>query len=312
MIKRPTVLILGAGASCTYGLPLGAELRTSICRAVEDYDDLAETLKDLADVDVEMTRAFAREFARSHVKSIDAFLAKRSGFTDVGKLAIAAKLVAKEDPTKLVNANDTEHWYSYLWNLMIEDINHIAELRQNRIKFITFNYDRSLEYFLHLATKHTFGVNDATALEVLKNFEILHVYGSLGDFHYLPGSTVRQYFNTLNQQSLQIAANGIEIIPEARDDSQAFMRARDICANAENIGFLGFGFDPLNIQRLGLVDVLKWRTENRQSAPRIVASTLGVTHAEKARYKNQICPNETWEPVNDNCLMALRESTLLG
>jgi hypothetical protein len=111
---------------------------------------------------------------------------------------------------------------------------------------------------------------------------------------------------------LHTAANGIEIIPEARDDSKAFMSARSLCAEAGNIGFLGFGFDPLNIDRLGLADVSKWRNENNRGASRIVASTLGVTHAEMTRNKNQICPNEIWEPINNNCLMTLRESTLLG
>ena len=241
MITRPTVLILGAGASYPYGLPLGGELRNSICQLARD---------------------FARQFKRSHVKSIDAFLAKRTEFTDVGKLVIAAILINKENPDKLDHVDDAEHWYAYMWNLMIPDINNVSELRNNQIRFITFNYDRSLEYFLHLAIKNTFGVNDAEAYMALSNIEIVHVYGSLGHFHYLSEAETRQYLNDLNPQSLRTAANGIEIIPEARHASKAFQRARDLCAEADNIGFLGFGFDALNIERLGLVDVLQWRDDN--------------------------------------------------
>lgn len=312
MITKSTVLILGAGASFPYGLPLGAELRNSICSVADSHDALAKTLQRFANIDPDDTKDFARQFKRSHVKSIDAFLAKRSEFAGIGKLAIAALLIEKENPDNLLNASDTENWYSYVWNLMIQDINEISQLRSNRIKFITFNYDRSLEYFLHLATKNTFGVDDEKAQQALRGLEILHVYGSLGQFHYFPGTKVRQYFNDLNDESLRIAANGIEIIPEARDDSKVFMSARDLCAEAESIGFLGFGFDPLNIDRLGLADVLKLRNEHKWGTPRIVASMLGVTHAEMLRYKNQICPNEIWEPKNNNCLMTLRESTLLG
>ncbi len=257
MIKKPTVLILGAGASKPYGLPLGSELRYSICQATDNANDLANTLKKVVGIDQAETIDFARQFRRSHVKSIDAFLAKRTEFTNVGKLAIAAILIGRESPGRLEHIDEAEHWYAYMWNLMIQDINDVSELHFNRIKFITFNYDRSLEYFLHSAIKHTFGVEDAKAYEVLNKIEILHVYGSLGNFHYLPGNGARQYLDDLNPDSLHIAAEGIEIIPEARNDSKAFMRARDICADVENIGFLGFGFDALNIERLGLANV--WR-----------------------------------------------------
>lgn len=312
MITKSTVLILGAGASYPYDLPLGAELRKSICEMVDGHNSVYRSLKLHTNNNSEEIKNFARQFKRSHVNSIDAFLAKRSEFTEIGKLAIAAALIEKENPDGVLNAKDTENWYSYMWNLMIQDIHDISQLQSNRINFITFNYDRSLEYFLHLSTRNTFGVNDDKAQQALHGLGILHIYGSLGKFHYLPGADVRQYLNDLNNVTLQIAANGIEIIPEARNDSKAFMVARKLCAEAESIGFLGFGFDPLNIERLGLADVLKYRKEQSGSTPRIVASTLGVTHAEMTRYKNQICPNEIWEPKSNNCLMTLRESTLLG
>jgi len=312
MIKRPSVLVLGAGASRPYGLPLGAELRNSICRIADGHDVLAKTIQRFANIDLDETVNFARQFKRSHVKSIDAFLAKRNEFTEIGKLVIATVLIEKENPDRLLDAVDAEHWYSYIWNLMISDIDNISQLQSNRIKFITFNYDRSLEYFLHLATKNTFGVGDKKAQQALKGIDILHVYGSLGEFHYLPGENVRQYLNDLNDVSLQIAANGIEIIPEARNDGKAFLVARRLCADAERIGFLGFGFDPLNIERLGLADILKLRTEHNQVAPLIVASTFGVTNAEVLQFKKKICPNQSWVTKDNNCLMTLRESSLLG
>ena len=108
-----------------------------------------------------------------------------------------------------------------------------------------------MEYFLHLATKNTFGVDDEKAQQALQELEVLHVYGNLGNFHYLPRAGARQYFDVLNHEALHTAANGIQIIPEARNDGEAFKGARNLCAEAVNIGFLGFGFDPLNIDRLG-------------------------------------------------------------
>ena len=116
MITKSTVLILGAGASYPYGLPLGADLRKSICEMVDGDNMLFKSLKLHASIDSDEIKNFARQFKRSHVNSIDAFLSKRSEFTDIGKLAIAAALIEKEIPDKLANATGAEHWYSYMWN----------------------------------------------------------------------------------------------------------------------------------------------------------------------------------------------------
>ena len=37
MIKTPTVLILGAGASINYGFPSGLQLKNEICREISRY-----------------------------------------------------------------------------------------------------------------------------------------------------------------------------------------------------------------------------------------------------------------------------------
>lgn len=317
MIKDPTVLILGAGASVPYGFPSGAQLRDMICVSARGPGKLQSVLQSHAGIPQEETTDFARQFHRSQIASIDAFLAKRSEFTSIGKRCIAAILTEFESPDQLEGVDPTEHWYGHLWNVMIDGVGKPDDLGTNAIKFISFNYDRSLEHFLHTATKYTFGVDDAAAERAWKRLPILHVYGSLGQYHYLPGNGVRQYHPGLTQESLSIAAGGIEVIPEARDDSASFAAAKEWCSEAQRIGFLGFGFDRLNVARLALAPITGMRRHERNGSvtigsPMIVASAFGKTPVEVDGYKALICPSTGWTTFSGNCLMTLRSAGILG
>ena len=56
------------------------------------------------------------------------------------------------------------YWYVYLFNQLgarKDDFN------KNRISIITYNYDRSLEYFLFVALKFSYGISMAEALQNL-------------------------------------------------------------------------------------------------------------------------------------------------
>src|ERR1700722_7438547 len=148
MIRRPTVFILGAGASMAYGFPSGAELRQMICQLSDANPPLVKTLSaEPSDFFAADITEFAKQFERSSIASIDAFLAKRGEFTAIGKLCIAALLCELERPERVVPGPKDDDWYSYLWNILTQDVESPEELAQNRIKFVSFNYDRSLQYF---------------------------------------------------------------------------------------------------------------------------------------------------------------------
>ena len=97
MITKPTVLILGAGASMPYQFPSGKKLREKICREIK------EPLKDLFDVPSKKAEVehFISSFSRSGTSSIDAFLEYRTEFMEIGKLAIALALIPSENEGKL-------------------------------------------------------------------------------------------------------------------------------------------------------------------------------------------------------------------
>jgi hypothetical protein len=108
------------------------------------------------------------------------------------------------------------------------------------------------------------------------------------------------------------AANGIVIIPEVRDDAPQFAAVRSLFDWAERICFLGFGFDSLNVTRLGLRDVVLWRRDNKKPGPQVYATVLEKTNAEVNSFREQLGGlNVAWEPHNQKNLMMLRNTPIL-
>ena len=312
MIERKTVFVLGAGASMPYGFPSGAQLRDTICEGANDGAWLTGVLYDYMAIAPPDTQDFARAFLASNVASIDSFLSRRGEYTDIGKLAIAACLCVKEKPEWIYAKPNDDDWYHLLWNKLIESTKNRQEFAQNEVRFISFNYDRSLEYFLHTSTKNTYGGSDDKAMAAWSHLEILHVYGMLGKFGYAPGQLVRQYSEELTDGLIFTAANGIHVIPEARQDDEVFKKARRWFDWAEQICFLGFGFDPLNVERLGLDSVLVYKREKSIQMPTIVASIFGKTNAEKFAIQNKLCPTSGWQSLTEKNAMTLRHSSVLN
>jgi hypothetical protein len=314
MINEPTVLILGAGASMPYKFPSGVELRNLICGLSNLGNENHQFLVQQLECDSGELRHFARTFHGSNIKSIDAFLARRPEFTAFGKLSIATLLCQTELPKRVIPGdaenNPDDHWYYYLWNVLVEEANTVDEFIGNQIRFITFNYDRSLEYFLHTSIKNTYGVSEEDALAILGKIPILHVYGCLGEFHFLTGVNRRQFSNDIDAERIRIATTAIKVIPEDRE-YDPFLIARQWCYEANKIGFLGFGFDVLNIERLGLKDVLDRRYQDKHDRPLVVASAYDKTQAERNHYQSLVSPRNPWDAFDRKCTRTLRESGLL-
>lgn len=276
MINNPLVLVLGAGASKPYGFPLGSELRIELCDLEKDASLLRKALVKHANLDDSQIREFAKSFRLSNIKSIDAFLAKRSEFATIGKLAIAGYLLSKNHQIAIEHDLEDD-WYLELWNALQSGVKNIQELKNNNLRIITFNYDYSLETSLHRSIVNTFGVSNEDAFSALQHIPILHVYGCIKNIDSVNVLTNQMYFD---EQSLKHASEGIKIIPEARDDDSAFKTARKWFDWSDNTCFLGFGFDELNIKRLGFDSVINHNNQKLITNPKVIASTFRMTNAE--------------------------------
>ncbi len=114
---KPTVIILGAGASKPYKFPLGRELRNLILN-MNDLN-LADILPD--SINHEKFRNFLRALSRSGYGSVDAFLETRNDFIQEGKFAIAWQISRSEDEQNLFPpiAGGSACWYEILVNSLL-------------------------------------------------------------------------------------------------------------------------------------------------------------------------------------------------
>lgn len=260
MIRKTTTLVLGAGASCPYGFPTASGLRDLICSLQRDYrisnpgyseDGYMYPLD--RSFELGNLERFQADFAASRLASIDAFLShvytENPKYVDIGRAAIAAALIPLEQPDALSPSPETD-WYSHLINVMGRDY---AELSQSaeKLKVITFNYDRSLEYYLFNAFVAMHG--KASAVSLLKSIDIVHVYGQLGQPDFLDPAG-RAYLPKRDHHIVSKCASEIKVIPDNMAVSVEFERAHSFIAAADHLCFIGFGFDELNVQRLNAAD----------------------------------------------------------
>ncbi len=177
MIEKKTVLVLGAGASIPYGFPTGEELLKDIVKIFQySPTPLGDSLRDCGFRD-DLIKDFVNQLNRSGRKSVDAFLEHRTEFERIGKAAMIAALIPKEDPAKLFDRSNNEHWYQYLFQQMGSSLDEVAN---SKLSVITFNYDRSLEYFLLQALQSSFKLEMKYCFILLQKMLIIHLHGLLG------------------------------------------------------------------------------------------------------------------------------------
>lgn len=263
MIEQETVLILGAGASLAYGFPDGETLKNEIYDTLKNRRN--KVLNELATPDLMNRIVNKLKYAPEY--SMDEFLQNETDkeIIEFGKKAIAATLLKyeKEEPLfnyYLQNEKEKYPWYRYLWQKMNTSFDDL----EKNLSIITFNYDRSLEYFLFNALKKNYvGKNIDLYKNISDSIPIIHVYGKLG---YLPwefpeGEKTVPYDydwdkssddNTglYEQRSLILnASNKIKIVHE-NEEIENHRQIRILLSRARKIFFLGFGFNPINLKRL--------------------------------------------------------------
>lgn len=280
MITRPTVLVLGAGVSKSYGFWLGRDLVfevlsvgdrwVSLIKNANKHDFEGQPLKAPPEFfildnpgepgnrqNIDKLIKFSETLRSSQLKSIDRFLGTFPDYLLIGKVAIAKVLIAQERFEQLMPSRKSERIYEFLWNTIWTS--NPEDLEKNRLSIVTFNYDRSLEYALFTAIRHSYpNMDDARASQLLAKIPIIHVYGQLGrpEFErFRDEQKVARYrpYDTVDDvPALQACIQEIKLMEEERqEESDEFVNARELLKMAECIAFLGFGFDKVNMERLG-------------------------------------------------------------
>jgi hypothetical protein len=200
-------------------------------------------------------KEFQTELKLSARYSIDAFLESNPKFMEMGKQIIAVMLSRDESYQQLYDENDKQHdWYRYLFDLMVRDSN-LGAIQNGHLAFITYNYDRSLEFFLFNALRRAFSaLSEGDCISLFERIPIVHIHGQLGPAKLTDAMPGREYRPISTAEQLQEAADSIRIVSEDIDKDPSFVKVHRILKTADVVLFLGFGYHRVNLQRLQLMD----------------------------------------------------------
>lgn len=280
MIRTKTTFVIGAGASMELSLPGNDELLAKIGQSFEFarlgtdtqtrdalllYQYLAKLAARIGKGEEDVLRAAERLRVASKLgRSIDTVLDQHD--TDPliaasAKLAIVHFLCQAEAKSILrltprvpgdLPIQGTETWLYQLGQLVTSGVPRSqVERSLDDISIICFNYDRSIEHFLPHAMVMAFGMSLKEAqLIVSARLRIYHPYGTIGRLPWQPGETAEVEWGTEQPWNIHNLAAGIRTSGEIMRDHQALMQMRGMVSNAKRIVFLGYGFQPQNIDML--------------------------------------------------------------
>lgn len=253
MIIRPTVLVLGAGASTDYAYPTGKQLMDQIVTELSNSDSgmykfLLEEKYSMSDIG-----NFSDGLINAGVWSIDELLENKRSYREIGKLAITYLLALKEAGSRLRPEKD---WYALLLQALVpgQSFEGIAE---NKLSILTFNYDRSLEHNLFESIKRRYdGISTIDVAKVIKAIPIIHLHGQVGFLPWQHNISVRSYGDYKDNKALVESSKQIKIIHEIDIDGDPnFEEAFQKLQSAEFVYFLGFGYHAENLRKLKIDNI---------------------------------------------------------
>jgi len=270
MGMKHTTFILGAGSSEPYKYPIGEKLKYII---INNLNPNSKTYNELLDFNYnkDLLNLFKNELTNCGRYSIDAFLSNRREFEDIGKTAIAQALIPFENKLNLFPEDNplSKDLYKFIFNIISKTKDDIINCGLN---IITFNYDRSFEFYINNALCSSFKLNPYQSYDFQKNIETIHVYGKLCNLPF-EGNKSRPYVPTYDLDDLALARDQINVI-HVGDEAIAnnISRSIKVLDNTHYLYILGFGYDELNLNRLKL---------NNYIFERIIGTTMGLLEPKK-------------------------------
>ena len=193
-----------------------------------------------------------------------------------------------------------------------------TKIGNEKISVITFNYDRSLEHYVFenlYGLLENSGIQRKELADVINHIPFIHVYGSLGKLPWQVGVYGNApYLMGGNPSFVQYGGSDtppftsrkdflkvIQLMYEERKSNPEILAAKKLIAEADRIFFLGFGYDPINLEILGLPDLL--------TSQQIYGTAYGCTESEIDYIKTLLNPNDSMNThiiYNCDCLTLLR------
>ncbi|HEX5132086.1 MAG TPA: hypothetical protein VFX92_06330 [Candidatus Krumholzibacteria bacterium] len=257
MPDEPILLVLGAGASVPFGFPTGRDLCDSIIDGLaDDSSPIRRTLGELGYGDEDIGD-FRDRLTRSVAGTIDQFLEHNWRYSDMGRAIMAHELARREDEARLFDRKNG-NWYALLARHFFPGP---SDLDNRRIGFVTFNYDRSLEHFLFTWIVNRLNRTEADAARFVNSLTIDHMYGKLGHLPWeqpnaqdTASSYSRPYGMEVACDAIAGCAECLRIPYDPGITREPFRHVSLHLGSYRAIHFLGFGYDDLNLRRLGVTE----------------------------------------------------------
>lgn len=341
MLRTRTTLIVGAGASAELQFPTNEEL---LARIIQGYDfkransetstrdgqlllrniyKLAERLnKKVGDV------AAAAERLRNACRlgrSIDTVLEQYDHDPLVvacGKLAITFFMGQAESRSNLKDAprvegelplqgKIAEYWIYQLGQLITSGVprSKIGQTLE-QLTIINFNYDRSVEHFMPYALVMAYGIELKEAQQVIaEKLDIVHPHGSIGRLPWQKGEAPQAEWGVEQPWNIHAIAAQLKSLNERSTDRNALRDIRLSVASAKRLVFLGFGFQPQNVDLLFentlshnpevLISTYGMSSGNAATVAQMIRRLAGLESADQL----MISPNKAWEVLRDFSLL---------
>lgn len=305
MFASKTLFIVGAGASCEFGLPSGAAIKNEIARLIDvrfanGYSmsagdaQIMECFRRVAREDERLNgninpileKAWLLRDALPAAISIDNVLHAHQGDVYVelsGKLGIVKAILEAERGSTLKPGEKhpptidlkplADTWLMSFFKMAAEGITKrsLDTLFEN-VSMICFNYDRCIEWFIPHALQAYYGLSRSEAEELSAKLLVLHPYGTIGPLNRVPfGST---------ETNIVEAAKSILTFSEGLSDENLIGRIRAEVQSAETLVFLGFAFHPMNLALLAPRD--------EAMVTRIFATSYGLSDEDESVIEDDI------------------------
>lgn len=331
MFLSNTVVVVGAGASCEAGLPLGATLKSDISKLTKfkfehgsfkdgDYDFWQDLLRSSHfSGDQQRVSSACAKISQGipYVSSVDSFLEIHRSDPDIQQCAKSAivKLILDGERRSRLHVNDRNiyntldtlklegTWFQELAHAIFEGVDASdVSAAFSPVTFISFNYDRCIEWFLYNAVQGLYFIDRSQAHNVIEPLRVLHPYGEVGSPAWL-GTSNSSMFGDDSSGRITRTQGRIQTFTERALPPETVRLVREAVAQAATLIFLGFAFHPQNMELL--------RSENSKEPSqvrRIYGTSMGMSEEDcstienelvhRFRAKNSVKPRVTLRPIS--------------
>lgn len=280
MIRTDTTLIVGAGANREIEMPDGPDLLAKIAAGFEfdrlnsevksrDLVALAHLFERVAEAldttyDELVRGATAIREATLVTSSIDAILEQYGhdrAVVAAGKLAIVYYTLQAESKSTLapeprsageLPLRGQDNWLFHLGQLIVKGVPRSkADECFEKLSIVCFNYDRSIEHYLPYVVERAFGMSIEEAQELVSGrLRIVHPYGVAGRLPWQGDEENAAPWGAEDPENIVRLSKRIFTASQRAASRQFRSYLRAEMSRGKRLGFLGFGFDPMNVAML--------------------------------------------------------------